>query len=197
MINFNEYARIKDRYCLCYFGPSDEYVVQLMLLRPVIERELPGLEIHIGCKDELANFPRSMKLSEIKVRRSEFAHIKDVRFNGKTHPIEDLLNESNIQNWDVSVPIQEDHTVKCVVITRGNYPTKPLESRQIEACRKMFKNYEVEIDGNIDHAGMVIGVESKELFLAASRGVRTKLIPTGIGSCLYKRMFLNQETVHI
>ena len=203
MIELNHYARIKDNYCICYFGSSDEYLVQLKMLRPAIERQLPGLKLYIGCKDDraflLGDCERTMKISEVKARRVEFAHMKELKFDGQTHPVEQLLVEAGVKDWAVGPQPQEDHTNRCVIVTKGNYPTKPLELRQRETLKRIYseKGYEVEFDTDATTAGVVAGVESFSLFAAAERGIRTQLVPTGVGTRLYKEMFPFSELVHI
>lgn len=202
MIEFFKYAKIKDNYCISYFGPNDEYLFLLKLLKPIIESHFPGLKLMFCCQDEkkhlLGEHDYVIGLSEIKMRRLEFAHVREIKFNGNTHPIEDLLIESGITG---SLPIEkrEDHSVICTIITKGFYPTKPLELKEINICKKMFSDqgYQVFVDENVEKAGIVVGVESLELFKAANRGISTFLIPKGIGSRLYKQLFLFGEVLNI
>lgn len=199
MISFPKYADIKDRYCICYFGHSDEYLVQLRLIKPVIERNLLGLTVYIGCQDAkshlLQDCNHTLKATELKSKRYEFGHIKEIKYNGSTHPIEDLLLESGIHYWPVCVKDLPEETRKCVLITDGNYPTMPIEKHKIEAITKQLRQegYEVELNSNIAGAGLVVGVESVELFEAAAKGIKTRLIPTGVGARLYKSMFSNSD----
>lgn len=202
MIQFNKYAKTKDKYCLCYFGNSDEYLVLLEFIKPLIEKTLSGLEVHIGCKDNkidiIKNCNSVMKLSEIKVRRDDFGHLKEIRYNGLTHPIEDLLKECGIDKTNIDLP-QNVITTKCVIISKGNYPTKDLEQRRIKILEKIAidRGYSPEIDTDATNSGLVMGVESVGLFRAAVSGIETKLVPTGIGACLYKKLFASGEIMHI
>jgi hypothetical protein len=199
MIEFSKYSKVKDRYCLCYFGSSDEYLVLLKILKKPIERHFPGLRLSFGCRDDKAHLlgvdSDVMKISEIKVRRNDFAHIRELMFNGATHPVEDLIKENGIADCVVNAEIKEPLTKKCVIITKGNYPTKGLERMQVDQLKKlaMESGFYVELDSDINNAGLVMGVESVWLFEAASRGIRTKLVPTGIGLRLYKMMFPHSE----
>ncbi len=47
MISFIEYAKISDNYCICYFGYADEYLVQLRMLQPILEREFDEALGHV------------------------------------------------------------------------------------------------------------------------------------------------------
>lgn len=195
MIEFTKYAQIKDRYCVCYFGPAEEYVLQLMLLKPVIEEKYQGVQIFVGCRDESANlFPNNnfvFKHSDLRTRRFDFGHIKELRFNGKTHPIEQFLEESNILNYAINTNLQIEKTSRCVILTKGCFPTISLNDDQVEKLVRIAKSegYDVEIDQPVQNSGLVMGVESFGLFQAASQGIETKLIPTGFGTELYKKMF--------
>ena len=59
-----------------------------------------------------------------------------------------------------------------------------------------YKNYDVQINPEyhmISQAGWVIGVEGAPIFEAASRGIKTSLVPTGMGTNLYSKLFPNGE----
>lgn len=201
MIEFPKYAKIKDNYCICYFGNSDEYLVQLRLLAPIIQKHFPKIKLWFGCRDDKTHLLHDlnvMKVSEIKVKRLEMGHIKELKFNGKTHPIEDFLSESEIREYKIQTPSAEP-TTKCVLITHGNYPTKPLSQNETQNLRNQFqkRGYDVEVDTDISNSGLVVGVESVALFEAASRGIEVKLIPTGIGAQLAKTMFGSLSLLHI
>jgi hypothetical protein len=202
MMPFSKYAKVKDNYCACYFGPADEYLVQLRLLGPLVERQFPGVKIYFGCRDDKVHIfgssDRVMKLSDIKMRRQDFAHIRELRYDGTGHPVEQFMVESDLKNWTVANPPAEDHAARCVIITQGNYPTKNMEQRQIESVRRVYKDkgYDVEIDASVKGAGIVVGVESPGLFEAASQGVQTVLVPTGVGTRLYKLMLPFSSLLH-
>lgn len=199
MIEFRKYAEVKDNYCLCYFGYSDEYLVQLRLLKPILERQFPGLHICFGCKDDkvdlLSGCGAILTISKVKVDRNNYAHIREIRYNGRTHPIEDLLQEAEIENATVVSGFCPPVTRKCVLITKGSYPTKSLQQNEIEQIEHRIKKEHFDIEQNvgITNASLVVGVESPELFEAAGQGIRTILVPTGIGTNLYRKMFPQNE----
>jgi len=76
-------------------------------------------------------------------------------------------------------------------------PTKPLTNVQIDKAKSMCQaeGYFADIDGDVTGAGWVIGVESIALFQAATQGIKTSLIPTGVGTDLYKAMFPKNGSV--
>ena len=198
MIKLSQYAKVKNNYCFCYFGYSDEYLVQLRLLKPIIEKHFPGINLCLGCKDDKTHLLRGcepiLKISEIKINRHNFAHIREIRMK-ESHPIEDLLVESDITNFVVQDTILPKITDLCVVIKDGAYPTKPIERNDMNCLKLWITNqeYKVEIGTDITNASWVVGVESVALFEAAAKGIRTTLVPTGVGTRLYKLMFPNSE----
>ena len=202
MIALEQYNKIRNNYCLAYFGGSNEYLVQLRLLRPIFEQYFKGLNIYYCCSDDkikyLRGTDRVLTLSELRERKSEFAHVKEMTYNGQSHPVLDLLEQSGINRF--SIPTHTtDHTNICSIVTKGSYPTINLLQTQIRAIQKMsiHNGYEIQINGNWEEAGLVIGVESVDLFEAAARGIKTYLIPSGNGEQLYKKMFPNGNILHI
>jgi hypothetical protein len=204
MIDFPKYAQIKDRYCVCYFGQSDEYVLQLALLKPLIESKYQGLKLYLGCKDETVDKlkldqAQILKLSDLRSRRLEFGHMREIKFDGKNHPIEVFAKECDLPNYAVCQKIQDEKTIRCVIITQGAYPTVSLNQNQTDYLVKITKQlgFSPEINTTIENSGLVIGVESFDLFKAASQGIETKLISTGLGSNLYSMMFPHGEILKI
>lgn len=203
MMQFSKYAKVKDRYCLCYFGHSDEYLILFKIICPLLEKAMPGLKLTFGCKDDkidlVSDCDSIMKLSEIKVRRDDFGHLKEMRYNGKTHPVEDLIKECGVRQLAVSTQPRVAHTTKCVIVTKGNYPTIQLNQKQVMILKRIAseKGYNPEIDTSVKDAGLVMGVESVDLFQAAHQGIQTKLAPTGIGTWLYSNLFPSGEVLHI
>lgn len=198
MIGYAQYSKVKDNYCICYFGHADEYLIQLKLLKDVMKTNFQGLNIYFGCRDEKVHLLCDcsvLKITQIKARKADFAHIKELKADGQSHPVEDLLLGSGVTNMFITDK-QESETTKCIIVTKGVFPTGNLGENQIKSLETMAKDqgYCVSIDEkNVEGAGWVIGVESPQLFEAAGRGVRTTLVPTGVGTRLYKNMFPNGE----
>jgi hypothetical protein len=203
MIELPKYAKVKDRCCIYYFGPSDEYVLLLRLIKPLLERRFAGVEVCLGCRDDkadmLAGLPHVMLATEIKAKRDLYGHIEELKFNLPAHPIEELLDKYGISDRLVGAAEPADLAARCVIVTKGHHPTKNLEGHKIEALKRIAKDlgFYPEVDTDAANAGLVMGVESCGLFAAAARGVRTKLVPTGVGTRLYRNLFLNNEVLHI
>lgn len=197
-----EYIKVKDNYCLAYFGNSKEYLVQLRLLRPFMEKQFPGVKVFLCCKDcyfyLLKNEERILTQTELQSKKNEFAYVRELTCNMQSHPIEEFMNESSI-NFD---PIQICKIVKpasCVLLTNGILPVKSLTGHQIQNAINFIKSNKIEplINTDIDHADWVVGVENENLVLAGEMGKKISLITTGFGENLFKKMFLNCEILHL
>lgn len=191
MMTLPEYAAAKDSYCVCYYGHCDEYVILLTLLRPVLERHFPGLRLSVGCRDDKKHlYDGVVSMSEIRADRRRFSHVRELTYDGRSHPVESLLDEAGVTTYRVATPAAAQ-TKKCVIVTRGTYPTKNMERRQVESAKRVAsdRGFDVEVGDDAGGAGLVVGVESLPLFEAARRGVKTILVPTGPGERLYTGMF--------
>lgn len=203
MLEFEKYSKIKDSYCICYFGHNDEYLLQIKILKPIIENKYKNLKIFIGCRDDKIDLFEDknnlLKMSDLRSKRFDFGHIRELKFNGTDHPVESLMKECEIENYSLVNDLQEFHTNKCVIITKANYPTLNIDQNKCNLLKKtaIEEGYDVCFDENIKNAGLVMGVESYFLFEAASKGIRTLLYPTGVGTNLYKKMFPKAEVVEI
>lgn len=200
MIGFAQYAKIKNDCCLCYFGYSDEYLVQLRLIKPFLENTLAGLKISFCCKDDklpLLHGCRAIPISQIKVRKQDFGHLYEIKYNGRTHPIEDLLADTGIQNLQLDVRPRARQTNQCLIVTTGNHPTNPLSPEHVKMLKAVAaqNGYEVVIDQEASCPSLVMGVESVQLFEAAAQGIETRLVATGVGTRLYRCLFPKAEII--
>lgn len=203
MIRLDQYAKIKNNYCIVYLGASNEYLVQLKLLRPFFELRFKELNIFYCCRDECFKYleedKKSIKLTDLKNQKNNFAHIRELTYDGQSHPIMQLIDEANIKNYTIPVEPAKEFTNICLIKTFGSYPTVSLLKSQIKTIQRLAsqQNLEVKIDEDHRNAGVVYGVESVELFESAAKGLKTYLIPTGKGEQLYKNMFKNGEVLNI
>lgn len=101
-IDLPSYSKIKNRYCISYFGPKDEYVKQLRWARPYILKKYPELEIYIACKESamhlLEGEAKVLDQKTLQSKRRSFAHIRQLKYDmsNKTNPVKKLLDESDI-----------------------------------------------------------------------------------------------------
>ncbi len=201
-IKFSIYAKVKDNYCVCYFGRANEYITQLRLVRPRIQQKFPGINIYIGCKDEVSHLvegeDKILFLSSLKVNKFNFAHIKEIKSSTEGHPIQEFFEESDI-DYQVINDKSEILTHLCVIAPFASYPANPLTSEQIEQLVNYAKSKGFQAKVNVDHknAGWVLGAENEAIFEAASQGSKTTLVPTGLGTNLYEKMFPNGEVLHL
>jgi len=185
-----QYIQIKDKCAIYYLGNSYEYVVQIICLMPYIQKALPNLEIDVFCKDEVAKTIGAKPLSYFEKNKYGFTY--EITYNLDSHSIEDLLKESNISYGPVDVPNIDNNTLYAIC-PYASLPSKSLNNIQIQKIKEVAEKEKYTFTENTLNAGWIIGPENYELFLAASKGVRTSLVPTGYGENLYKTMFPNGE----
>lgn len=191
-IPFPSYSKIRNRYCIVYYGPCADYILQLLYLRPAIEKELPGLEIYICFKEKFAHLAKERVIfsEELNHRKREFAYIRELKCDLQQHPVWQMIQESNLSLNALETPaIKPCITHNCVICSKAIFPTQPIHN--IEAIKLWSTNqgFQTIVSDNISKADWVIGPENEQLFTAAIQGTRTTLIPTGLGTALYKKMF--------
>lgn len=219
-IPFPHYACIKDHYCCFYVGSAPEYVVILRLLRPQIEFQMPGLKLHIGCRDEfrflLDGDSNCVFSSEIEKKKIEYAYIRELRNDNFKHTLLSFMEESGLKISPISL---ESTTNKglCLICPEGINPTKAINAISIEMATQKVKNLGYsplvlgsDINASLDlkirpsgkdklsyikEASWVLGVENEYTYLAASQGIRTTLVATGVGTNLFKQLFPKAEII--
>lgn len=178
-----------------YFGVFNEFVLQLIHLLPVIEKQLPGVDLYIAGKNEMSDVIQHPKLVlEKDLNKKSYAFYRELKFNNIEHPIEAFVEESGI-NVTVKKEKVEPTSKKCVLVTSNLPPVKSLDKQKIETIKSfvMRQGFHVEENGTLDEAGWVIGVESEKLCLAAMKGIKVSLVPSGLGTTLLEKMFKNLE----
>ena len=137
-----------------------------------------------------------------------FAHIRNIVCEN-THPILNFIQESKLEIPIISKPIAKSGLA--LICPEGINPTQSLKQKDIEILKqKAFQYGHVPIVLGSDihatlpislrpqnkeklkyltEAAMVFGVENEYLFLGGAMGKDTVLIPTGLGTELYKKMF--------
>jgi hypothetical protein len=191
-LHLPRYREVKNKYCVCYFGPCDEYVTLLDGLRPQAEQQLPGLQVYIGCKEHLCNGERfvSEKAAFQMVREpwgTQFGHIKEIRCDMKSHPVQQFFNDSGIKiNPTGHKPDTENRLVK--LAAEGISPTRSLTEEEKTKLTKKYasQGYVVREDCDWRDAGVVVGVESVAVWSAALEGKMTHLCDTGLGTGFFR-----------
>jgi hypothetical protein len=213
---FPQYVKIKDKYCCCYLGNSPEYVVALRILKDQIESQLPGLSFWIACKNEFTYLAECNVVGLNEFKQEDFAYVREIRNNNSTHSILDIIDESNIRINPIKTQTQEVSKL-CLICPEGIYPTKSLNSLEIKSLTNeaVNKGYSPLVVGSdihstedikirpkgkekeqyINSVGWIIAVENEYLFLGAEKGIKTRLIKSGVGTNLIKRLFPLIEVV--
>jgi hypothetical protein len=193
------YAKIKDNYCISYYGNNREYLLQLKVLRPIMESMLPGIKVYISCKEESIYLLKGEDrvIPRNQLQKDDFAYVRELVCNMECHPVEELMKESNLPCGPIAETNKKGRN--CVLCTNGILPTKTLSSDQIHAAIKYIKQHGVEptINEGIEKADWIVGVENEDLFGAALLGKKATLIPTGLGENLFIEMFPQGEILRL
>ena len=189
-----QYAKVKDNYCIAYFGNNKEHLIQLKLLRPLMEATFPGVKVYLSCREDslylLKDEERIITREELKDNKNSFGYVRELTCDMQSNPVEEFMNESNIPCG----PIRESQISAnrdCVLLTNGIQPVASLTGNQIKAAIAFMrqKGAEPVLNGQDKHYGWWVGVECEQLYEAASWGKHVTLIPTGFGENLFKKMF--------
>lgn len=209
-MSYTHYLKVKNKICIYHEGNTPEYLVQLRMLAPTIEKYFPGIHVSFAGRDHYLNWlsphPSIMSIAEFVIDKMEFALNISVTFNAsqEKHPVHDLVGCPII-----SYPIKGSVNHFGIICPEGSYPTKSLDAHQINHLRSWvtgrgFLPLVVGTSPNetnlpIDkrpssnerqklarEAGLVVGVECDMLFEAVSAGIPTALVPTGVGQKLYE-----------
>lgn len=192
-----EYIKVKDKCCIFYLGTSYEYLIQLVGVMPYIKKSLPGLNFDIFGRDCYCEYIEGiLPLSLFKEMKSNYGLAKELTYDLKTHPILKLLEDIPYGPMKTKEAINANKL--CVICPEAFLPTKSLTVGQINKIKELafMRGYKTEVTDNISNAGWVVGAENGPLFLAAYQGLKTSLIPTGLGKELYKNMFPNGEILN-
>jgi hypothetical protein len=149
-IPFTLFSQINNRYCVAYFGHNKEYLIQLSILRPVIEKTLPGIDLHLGCLDQyrylLDGQERILPLSDLPSKRASFVCIRELKCDLATHPVLQLITESKINLPDMAPP-RKKAPETFVILPVGIEPTKSLNESQINLIRSEWKYRDQKLGG--------------------------------------------------
>jgi len=184
------YREVKDKYCVCYFGPCNEYITLLLGLRKQAEAVLPGLQLYIGCKDSLYGVERTVPESVIMQMIREpwgtgFGHIREIRCDMVNHPIEQFFKEIKIEPATYK-PEPENRVMR--FCPNGTSPTQSCTQQEVQTFVTHYTKlgYVVRLDGPWNDAGMVVGVECPEVWEAALAGKSTVLYESGLGTAFFR-----------
>lgn len=203
---FTYYIKIKDRYCLCYFGHNGEYVVQLKLIRPYLEMSYPDLKIYLSCNKNLFYLIQDednvlIKEDLYKSKRA-FGNIEEIKCNiNKKSPVLKLL-----ENAEIKCPvISREASIKtslCFFSNKCHPPVKPVPEHTLNTIKNSVEKKGFIVNDNpnvndLERAGWIIGVENEILYLAASMGIKTTLLSSNGSSNVFKMMFPEAEVFDI
>lgn len=206
-ISFSHYAKVIDKICFAYFGLAPEYVVQLDYLISIINKLYTDLSITLYINQEYSYLARNYVT---QANPNDFAYCKEFKINPCAHTIYDFIKTSNI-TFPLAKTTNNNKT--CLICPDAIYPSQSLTENQVNNIKSIVKGFKTIVIGSdiqpqftkvdyrpnkdkltmIESAGWVIGAENEYTFLAASKGIRTSLIPSGFGTDLFKLMFPGSE----
>lgn len=143
----------------------------------------------------LENEQRICSKTNLEDYKRNFAYIREIKDDINKHPIEHLMEESDIPCGPIVIEKRKKILNKTAVLTNGYFPTRSLNSKQINNIIKNISNEFVINPTNkwYDDFDCVIGVENEQLYQAAALGIDTILVPTGNGENLFLKMFPNNQ----
>lgn len=123
---------MRNKYCVAYYGPYNEFIWQLIYLKPIIEKQLPDLQLYISCKDEMkAYLDADYIISQSDLTNHLFVYIRKLTFDNVNHPIESFIKESKI-----ALTSKEIHEI------RNIQPKKDENSLSFQKLIPEFKIFE-------------------------------------------------------
>lgn len=204
------YAIVRNNYCLSYFGRLPEYVVLLRTIRPHLRLAYPELRLFISCRDEMIDLLESeedvVPYSLIHDKKNDFAYIREIVINvNSPHSMLSFIKES-LPGFRPVRPEPVMNGRRCLVCPDGGLPTKSYPDAARLKAYAEAREYKTTVVGSDIHPGTaevdsrpatgklalvaeadwVLGVENEYLFEGVRRNVKTTLVPTGIGTNLYK-----------
>lgn len=202
-LSFPYYVSIKDNCCISYFGHNTEYIAQLKILRPLIQEQFNDLKIWLSCNDNLLYLiedePNIISRTKLLSNKRIFGHIDEIKCPfDKDHPIEKYFKKLDI---NIKSMCNKSNSVSkiCVISDQCVLPNKPLHyDNIIKYIRsKGFLIKEFTNLKDLESCGWVVGIENGITYLAANKGIKTTLIPTGIGTDLFKTLFPSAEVLSL
>jgi hypothetical protein len=166
-----------------------------------MEKNFPDIEIYLSSKDDMTylfrNEPRTLSKTDLLENKKQFAYINEISYNGKDHPIEKFMQDSEIKIEPIVSEVS--NFGNAVLFSQGSYPNKKLCYNKIKSIINYVesRNCKVDINQPFENYSWVIGIENEQVYEAAALGKKITLIPTGIGENLFKMMFPCTEILNI
>lgn len=95
-IPYNIYVKVKNKYCIQYYGVEELFLQQLIKLKSLIKTKYPDVDVYISCKDEFYEKYKNDTISKSQTNTNEYAYIRNLTYNNVDNPVVALAIESNI-----------------------------------------------------------------------------------------------------
>jgi len=97
-----KYLKIKDRYCLCYFGFNKDHIKVLTYLRPSLEKIYPGIHLYLAFNDKMHDSDDSKIIRQSDLSgdgRKQYGYIRELKHDTSKpdeNLVADFLDESHL-----------------------------------------------------------------------------------------------------
>lgn len=188
----------RNKYCFAYFGKSNDYILLLKTLRPFMESEFKGTQIHIACSDEsyylLQDEPRVAKKSSFE--KGDYCYVNNLSCDFRSHPIENIMSESKLEIPAIRRSSRW-HGNTIYLYTKGVLPTNSLDEKQTRSVAEKYRSEGKTclIDQSHDGVSPICSVENEIFVTCALAGVDCTLIDTGMGRNLLEKMFPDMRSI--
>lgn len=95
-IPYNDYVKLKNKYCVQYYGVEEHFLIQLIKLKSKIKLKYPEIDLYISCKDEFHQKYINDTIPKSKTFNNQYAYVRKITYNNVSNPIELFAKESNI-----------------------------------------------------------------------------------------------------
>lgn len=95
-IPYNDYIKLKNKYCVQYYGVEECFLIQLIQLKKVVKTKYPEIEFYISCKDEFHQIYKEDTIPKSKTVNNEYAYVRKITYDNVNNPIHLFAKESEI-----------------------------------------------------------------------------------------------------
>lgn len=95
-IPYKNYIKLKNKYCVQYYGVEQSFLIQLIELKNKIKLKYPEIDFYISCKDEFHQKHSKDTIPKSKTFNDEYAYIRKITYDNINNPIELFAKESDL-----------------------------------------------------------------------------------------------------
>jgi hypothetical protein len=95
-IPYNDYVKIKNKYCIQYYGVTEFLLIQLIKLKKIALQKYPEIDLYISCNDKFHEIYKKDTIPKSKTINNQYAYIKKITYDNVNNPVQLLAKESEI-----------------------------------------------------------------------------------------------------